>query len=269
MSVKWIRIGTQMFEDEKIKLIESMPEADTILIVWVKLLVQAGKANASGYIYLSENIPFTEEMLSTIFNRPLNTTRLALRTLEQFGMITVENEVFSITNWDKHQNIDGLDKIREQGRLRKQRQREKEKLLLQESGKMSRDGHGQVTEGHATELELELELDKEKRTKDIKDIVLFLNQMTGKRFSDKTESTKKSINARLSDGYTVEDFKQVITTKTEEWLNDPKMSKYLAPDTLFRPANFEKYLNQGVVNGGNEVNGGHNENPYAGIDFGF
>ncbi len=80
--VKWIKLSTQMFEDEKIKLIEQMPESDTILIIWVKLLSQAGKTNASGYIYLNQNIPYTDEMLATIFNRPLPIVRMALNTFQ-------------------------------------------------------------------------------------------------------------------------------------------------------------------------------------------
>jgi predicted phage replisome organizer len=119
-----------MFEDEKIRLIESLPEADTILIIWVKLLAQAGKTNASGYIYLSENIPFTDEMLSTIFNRPIGTVRLALKTFEQFGMIEIsDNHFISIANWDKHQNIDGLNHVKEQSKLRMRKTREKRKLM--------------------------------------------------------------------------------------------------------------------------------------------
>jgi predicted phage replisome organizer len=157
--VKWIKLSTNMFEDEKIRLIESLPEADTILIIWVKLLAQAGKTNASGYIYLSENIPFTDEMLATIFNRPLTTVRLALKTFEQFGMIEISNEHFiSISNWEKHQNLDGLEKIREQERLRKQRQREKKKLIG------SRDSHGTVPQGHATEVEVEVDKEKNNTT---------------------------------------------------------------------------------------------------------
>lgn len=128
--LKWIRLSLSMFEDEKIRLIEQMPDADTILIIWVKLLAQAGKTNASGYIYLSENIPYTEEMLATIFNRPVNTVRLALKTFEQFGMITIDEKQFiEISNWEKHQNVEGMDRIREQNRLRKQKQRAKEKAV--------------------------------------------------------------------------------------------------------------------------------------------
>lgn len=154
--VKWIKLSVNMFEDEKIRLIEALPEADTILIIWVKLLAQAGKTNASGYIYLNEHIPYTDEMLATIFNRPIGTVRLALKTFEQFGMIEItEDHFISIMNWEKHQNLDGLEKIREQERLRKQRQRAKKKLLE------SRDSHGTVPPSHAIEVDKEVDKEKE------------------------------------------------------------------------------------------------------------
>jgi predicted phage replisome organizer len=129
--VHWIKLKTEMFDDERIKLIESMPEADTILIIWVKLLIQAGRTNANGYIFLNENVPFTAEMLATLFGRPLTIVRLALNTLSQFGMITIdESGSILIENWLKHQNIDGLDKVREQGRIRQVNFRERQKLLI-------------------------------------------------------------------------------------------------------------------------------------------
>lgn len=158
--VKWIKLSTSMFEDEKIRLIESLPDADTLLIIWIKLLSQAGRTNANGYIFLSENIPFTEEMLSTLFNRPIATVRLALQTFKQFGMIDItDDQYICISNWEKHQNVDGLEKIREQNRLRKQKQREKLRL------ETSRDSHGTVTQSHATDIEEDKELDKEKDKK--------------------------------------------------------------------------------------------------------
>jgi len=129
--VKWIKITTDMFDDEKIKLIESMPDKDSILIIWIKLLVQAGKCNATGYIYLNETLPYTDEMLATIFNRPLNTVRLALKVFREFGMIEIcQNGHLHISNWEKHQNIKGLEKIREQTRERVARHRQKQKQLL-------------------------------------------------------------------------------------------------------------------------------------------
>ncbi len=157
--VKWIKLSTHMFEDEKIRLIEHMPEADTILIIWVKLLAQAGKTNATGFIYLNENIPYTDEMLATIFNRPIATVRLALRTFETFGMIEITDDHFiSIANWDKHQNLAGLEKIREQTRKRVAKHREVKSIS---------NVTLPVTHGNATDIEedidIDIDIDKDKK----------------------------------------------------------------------------------------------------------
>lgn len=165
--IKWIKITTNMFDDEKIKLIDAMPERDTIHYIWVRLLVQAGKTNANGYIFLNENIPYTDEMLSTIFNRPLNSVRLALKILNEFGMIEVaENNLIKITNWEKHQNVEGMEKVREQNRIRKQKQRGKEKKLLQDSKEeicgTKKDGHSMSRDSHAIEIDTEIDRDIDK-----------------------------------------------------------------------------------------------------------
>ena len=118
-----------MFDDEKIRLIESMPEGDAILVTWIKLLTLAGKTNDNGTIYLTETIPYTEDMLSTICRRPLQIIRLALQTFEKLEMIAIENGIINIVNWEKHQNIERLQQIREQTRTRVARFREKQRLL--------------------------------------------------------------------------------------------------------------------------------------------
>ena len=127
--VKWIKIATGIFDDEKILLIESMPEADAIIVIWFKLLTLAGKQNNDGVFILNDKIPYTDEMLSTIFRRPLQVVRMALNVFEQFGMIEIVNETITIPNWEKHQNMDGLEKIREQNRKRVARYRERQKQL--------------------------------------------------------------------------------------------------------------------------------------------
>ncbi|MFP7293532.1 phage replisome organizer N-terminal domain-containing protein [Bacillus safensis] len=259
--VKWVKLSTQMFDDEKIKLIEQMPESDTLLIIWVKLLAQAGKTNASGFIYLSENVPYTDEMLAHIFGRPLGIVRMALDTFRKFGMIEInEQNYISICNWEKHQNLDALEKIREQNRLRKQKQRKKQ-CLPQPENDMSRDVTINVTPSHATDIDKEL--DKDKELKDIlsgnptvnsetqeskipfKLIVDLLNKVTGKSFRHSSAATQRLIKARWNDGFRFEDFKTVILTKTNQWLKDDKMNKYLQPTTLFG-TKFEGYLNEGA-----------------------
>ncbi|KEI77014.1 hypothetical protein N486_15110 [Clostridium botulinum B2 128] len=136
--VKWIKITTNMFDDEKIKLIDAMPERDTVHYIWMRLLVQAGKTNSNGYIFLNDNVPYTEEMLSTIFNRPLNSLRFALKVLRDFGMIQIqEDKLIKIANWSKHQNIEGMEKVRQQTRERVAKHRAKKKELLEETKKQS------------------------------------------------------------------------------------------------------------------------------------
>lgn len=81
-------------------------------------------------------------------------------------------------------------------------------------------------------------------TSEIKQIIDYLNKKTQSNFKAKTEATKKSIIARLKEGYTVEDFFRVIDAKVKDWSDDPEMREYLRPQTLFRPSNFEAYLNE-------------------------
>lgn len=154
--VSWIKLKVGMFDDSKIKYIEALPERDTIITVWVKLLTLAGKYNEQGYIMLSENLPYNDEMLANEFNRPINSIRLALQTFETLGMIEDVQGIYKVTNWEKHQNIEGLEKIREQNRLRKQKQREKEKKLLNKP-----ESHVKSRDSHATDIDKELEEDKE------------------------------------------------------------------------------------------------------------
>lgn len=240
MSVKWIKLSVGMFDDEKIKLIEQMPDADTILIIWVKLLAQAGRTNASGYIYLSENIPYTDEMLAAIFNRPIGTVRMALKVFMQFGMIEIDEENFiNISNWEKHQNVESLDRIREQTRQRVARYRERK--MLEEPTKDSNATCNVTGNGHVTDIEEERE--EEKEIVPFVEIVNYLNHVTGSNFRHTTRKTKDLINARWNEGFRFDDFKQVIDTKSEEWLSHPDMSAYLRPTTLFG-TKFEAYLNQ-------------------------
>lgn len=130
--MQWIKLRIDMFDDEKIKIIQSMPDGDALLVVWIRLIALAGKCNANGLVLVEDEFPYTDEMLSVIFNKPLQTVKLALMTFEKFRMIESTTKGIYITNFDKHQNIEGMDRIREQNRIRKQRERERKKALLLE-----------------------------------------------------------------------------------------------------------------------------------------
>ncbi|MCY8002818.1 phage replisome organizer N-terminal domain-containing protein [Bacillus haynesii] len=271
--VKWIKLSTQMFEDEKIKLIEQMPEADTILIIWVKLLAQAGKTNASGYIFLSKNIPYTDEMLATIFNRPLSIVRMALQTFQRFGMIEIDEHNFiSILNWEKHQNVEGMDRVRKLNADRNKRYRERKKLLQLSSPQKESDVS--VTSRDGTDIDKELDKENnnilsgkpddaspEKDEIPYKLIIDLLNKVAGTKYRHTTAKTRSLIKARWNEGNRFDDFKHVILVKWEEWRGSD-MDKYLRPETLFG-TKFENYRNQ-KPKGGSRIDPG-TEDQYSGL----
>ena len=128
--VKWIKICTDIFNDEKILLIENMPEADGIIVIWFKLLCMAGKQNNSGVFMMNERIAYTDEMLATIFRRPINTVRLALKVFEQYGMIEIVDGAITIPNWEKHQLRQvGTGKRKEQAKGSKTQRKAKETCI--------------------------------------------------------------------------------------------------------------------------------------------
>lgn len=245
--ITWIKIKTDMFDNEKIKLIERMPEGDMILIIWIKLLTYAGKANYNGYIMLSENIPMNIEEMAIIFNRPLEKVRYAIQILQRYKMLEVnEQEVVLISNWEKHQNIDGMKKIREQNRLRKQKQREKTRN--QELLELAEESHVTVTGRHATDIDKDIDKEyilsgSKPDSIPYKVIIDYLNQKANKKFKHTSQKTQTLIKARFKEKFTLDDFKQVIDIKAAQWLADPKMSVYLRPETLFG-TKFEGYLNE-------------------------
>ena len=127
--VKWIKITTDLFDNRKIRQIENLPDGDGIIVIWVKMLCLAGNINDNGLLYITKEIPYTEEMLAQQFNRPLLLVKLALDTFVKFNMIEIVDDVFHISNWEKYQNIEGLEKIREQTRARVARHRENKKQI--------------------------------------------------------------------------------------------------------------------------------------------
>lgn len=162
--IKWIKLNVDMFDDEKIKIIQSMPDGDALLVIWIKLITLAGKTNDNGYIYIADNIPYTEEMLSVIMNKPLLTIRLAIETFTNLQMIDTDTNGIYLVNFEKHQSLDKMAQIKEQNRIRQARFKEKKRLLT--SGNVT--DNAKVTQGNATDIDKDIEEDIDK-DKDIID----------------------------------------------------------------------------------------------------
>lgn len=249
--VKWIKIATDIFDDEKILLIEGLPDAYAIITVWFKLLCLAGKKNNGGVFLMNDKIPYTDKMLATIFRMNESTVKLALNAFEQFKMIEIVEGIITIPNWNKHQTLDAYERKKERDRLYQEERRAKQRALIEKSSDKSSERTSYVAVS-----DIDKEEDKEKDNNiyvPYKEIITYLNEKTGKKLRWDVKSNQKEIKARFNEGYTLDDFKTVIDKKYHEWGRKPTkeelqrgvndMRIYLRPKTLFG-SNFDVYLNQ-------------------------
>ena len=161
--VKWIKLTTDMFDNRKIKHLRRLPEGNSIVLIWVMLLTMAGRCNASGMIFLTENIPYTTKMLADELDFEENIVVLALRALEDLNMVVTNNGYFAIAGWEEYQNIEGMDRIRESKRLAQARWRAKQKELPETSTVDSTvDSTRCLVDDAEEDIEEDKELEKDK-----------------------------------------------------------------------------------------------------------
>lgn len=148
-----------MFDNRKIKHLRRLPDGNSIVLIWVMLLTMAGRCNSGGMIFLTENIPYTPKMLADELDFEESTVQLALEALERLGMIFRDADgILTVTGWEEHQNIEGMDRIREQTRKRVAEHRSRKKQLELPD----RYGNVTVTVCNATDKEEDIDKDKDK-----------------------------------------------------------------------------------------------------------
>ncbi|MHB9927915.1 phage replisome organizer N-terminal domain-containing protein [Clostridium botulinum] len=272
--VKWIKIVTDIFDDEKILLIENMPEADSIIVIWFKLLCLAGKMNNSGVFMLNEKIAYTDEMLATIFRRPLNTVRLAINTFQQFGMIEVIDNVITIPNWSKHQTLDQLEERKEYMREYMKGYREKQKLLATGECKVNGKTNGKVNSkvnvnplDIEEDIDIDIEEDKDNTTEvvssnKLQPIVDKWNSLNLNKLIAINKGTirYKLLNARIKE-YGIDNIlKAIENIETRPFLKGQNKKGWtITFDWLVKPNNFIKVL-EGNYTDKEGVNGGIKQN---------
>lgn len=237
MEIEWIKIRTNIFDHRKIKQIETLPDGDAIIVVWLKMLCLAGATNNEGLIYLTKDIPYTDEMLANEFRRPLALIRLALQTFEQLGMIERYDSVYAISNWEKYQSIEGMEKVREQNRIRKQNQREREK---QKALSENVESHVTVTQCHAIEKELEKELEIDNK----KEINKERSDSKAKRF---TPPTLEEVSSYIAEkGYSVDANQFIDFYESKGWMvGKNKMKDWKASVRTWQNSRKESSKNRG------------------------
>ena len=244
--VKWIKLNTDMFDNAKIKYLRTLPQGESIVLIWVMLLTKAGYCNSNGYIFLTENIPYTHEMLASEFGFELNVIRLALISLQKLNMIQLKEEKILISSWSEHQNIDGLEKIREQTKKRVAKYRQQKKL---KDSNVS--CNVTVTESNAIDKEKEEEIDKDiySISKDIlvsKNLIPIVEEWNNLNLS-KVKSVKgnrlKILNARIKE-YGIDSIIEAIKSiNKSSFLKGQNNKNWIITfDWLIKPNNFPKVL---------------------------
>lgn len=244
--IKWIKITTDMFDNRKIRHLRRLPDGNNIVLIWVMLLTMAGRCNSNGMIFLTENIPYTPKMLADELDFEENTVKLALQALEQLNMIVTDQGFFSIAGWDEYQNIEGMERIREQNRIRQKKWYDKQKSLPNVRDNVS------VTQPNETDIEEDKEEDKEEEKESDRDkrvnyqrIADLYNEtcVSFPRLKSLSESRKKAIRARLN-SYTEEDFKLLfVKAEASDFLKGKNNRNWTATfDWLIKDTNFAKVL---------------------------
>lgn len=240
--VKWIKIVTDVFDDEKILMIETMPECDTIIVLWFKLLCLAGKQNNCG-VFMMGKIPYTDEMFAAIFRRPINTVRLALDTFQRFGMIEIVSNTVTIPNWNKHQSLDSYEKRKERDRLYQAERRASQKALIGKSTDQSTDSSTDVAL-----LDIERDKDQERdldKRVNYQRIADMYNEIciSFPRLTSLSESRKKAIKARMNT-YTEDDFRKLFDkAEASDFLKGKNKQDWRASfDWLIKDSNMAKVL---------------------------
>lgn len=117
---EWIKLYLKTFRtSRKISAIERMKNGDTIIVIWFKLICLAGEINDYGSVYITPKKPFDLVSLADELKKPRAVVEAAIKAFEEHDMIIKDDAGFiQIINWEKYQNVEGLDKIREQTRAR-------------------------------------------------------------------------------------------------------------------------------------------------------
>ena len=264
--VKWIKLIVGMFDGmsfKKIKKAKIGGESfrDKLTAVWFELMDFAGRCNHDGAFISPREIPFYElSDIATMIDREEEELRVCMAFFIKEGMITVIDDVYMLSNWSEYQNTDGLEKIKEQNRLRQANFRQKQKLLASNV-----TDNVTVTQSNAIDKEEEKEEETEKEVyrekTDYQKIIDLFNTICKSFPSVRSlsDTRKKAIKARLNT-YTVDDFKQCFEnaeassflkggnnrnwTATFDWLiKDSNMAKVLDGNYNDTKSGFDSSLN--------------------------
>lgn len=173
--VKWIKLKVGMFDGMSFKKIKKAKIGgksfrDKLTAVWFELMDFAGKCNHDGAFIDSREIPFKElSDIAVMIDRETEELELCMAFFINEGMVSIENDVYMLSAWSAYQNTEGLDKIREQNRLRQAKY--KRKLLESNVSNVTDNVTDNVTVTLGNATDIDIEEDKEREEDNINNIV--------------------------------------------------------------------------------------------------
>ena len=225
----WLQLKDDFFNSKEMKLMRKLPGGEEITIIYLKMMLAS--LAEQGKLYFEGLAEDLAEELSLIIDEDPEAIRLTLMFLTKKKLLTTsDNYQFNL------EQVPEMVGSETASTRRSRKHRETQKAL--QCNTTATKGNG--------DIDIDIDIDKgQKHQSDVyEEIIKYLNEKTGSHFKPTSKSTQRLINGRLSENYTIEDFKYVIDVKTNEWKDNTKMSKYLTPDTLFNASKFEKYRNQ-------------------------
>lgn len=245
----YLRLKDNFFDSDEMKILESMKDGYLYSNVLLKLYLRSLKND--GKLVVNDRIPYNSEMLASVTGHQVGTIKQALSIFKELGLIEIlENGAIYMLDI---QNFIGKGSTEaDRQRLYDRRISEERKQNKLTQSRNLKEICKKSTPEIEIEIEKELEIDNkncrlsDKSSTVISEIIDYLNQKTGKHFRKSIANTARNINARIKEGFTVDDFKAVIDKKVIEWCKDERMKQYLRPQTLFG-TKFESYLNQDLV----------------------
>lgn len=227
----WLQLKDDFFNSKEMKLMRKLPGGEEITIIYLKMMLAS--LAEQGKLYFEGLAEDLAEELSLIIDEDPEAIRLTLMFLTKKKLLTTsDNYQFNL------EQVPEMVGSETASTRRSRKHRETQKLL--QCNTTATKSNGDI------DIDIDIDIDKgQKPQPDVyEEIIKYLNEKTGSHFKPTSKSTQRLINGRLSENYTIEDFKYVIDVKTNEWKDNTKMSKYLTPDTLFNASKFEKYRNQ-------------------------
>lgn len=248
----WLKLKDDFFQSRKMKKLRKVAGGDTYTIIYLKL--QLLSINNDGVIEFEGTDEDIFHQLSLDVDEEIDDIKMTVAFCTTNDLIEVQQDDLFLNDVPKLIGSEGASARR----VRKHRlKQENKKQKALQSNDLPLQSNSHVTKCN-TEIEIDKDIDIENRdiysraepdrTHNIPydEIIQYLNLKADREFRSTTKKTQSLIKARYNEGFTLDDFKTVIDTKTTAWKGKPEWDKYLRPETLFG-TKFEGYLNEKQV----------------------